>query len=54
MKFKGLNFLLNFMIAKAYELKVLAEIAKNKDYPLYWLIKQYNEYKRVKEQIKQL
>ena len=31
-----------------------SEIAKNKDYPLYWLIKQYNEYKRVKEQIKQL
>lgn len=30
------------------------ELSKNMDYPLYWLIKEYNEYQELKEQIKQL
>ena len=30
------------------------EMFKNKDYPLYWLIRRYDEYNEVKEQIKQL
>lgn len=30
------------------------ELSKNKDYPFYWLIKEYDEYQELKEQIKQL
>ncbi len=30
------------------------ELSKNKEYPLYWLIKEYDEYQELKEQIKEL
>ena len=30
------------------------ELSKNEDYPLYWLIKEYDEYQELKEQIKKL
>ena len=30
------------------------ELSKNPDYPLYWLIKEYDEYQEIKKQIEQL